>query len=108
MADFVKPNGEPPTAQKVINLCKESKLFNRFCERYHIKQVSFDYYRKWYREQDVSKKRSIEIEYRKEIALALLLPFGITFGTAVMIDFTGQMMMTLFVMTIAVLYYFLK
>ncbi|MFZ1852269.1 MAG: hypothetical protein WAU15_08640 [Nitrosomonas sp.] len=93
---------QKPAGQYIVRKCNESKLFDRALEHFHVKEIANDYFQKWHDATSEEEKEEVTKEYYRELSLALLLPFGITTGTAVVINSTNEVVLIgLFVITIA-------
>lgn len=104
----MKKNSTTP-GRSLLNECKRSLLMNAICDRLHIKQIAHDYHQMWHQSNSDAERSKIEQEYRLQIGLALLLPFGVTIGTALVLSmFTPTTLATLFVVTIACIYRLLR
>lgn len=86
----------------MIRLCQRSRLFERICNALHVKQISHDYFLLWHEAENDVERENIYREYKREMALALLVPFGIHTSEVIALHyFSLQSLYVLFFVIVA-------
>lgn len=100
---------QEPAGKLLIELCEKSRIVNAVSNQLHIKQISHDYFQMWHEAESDEERVRITQEYHIEIALAALLPAGLTLGSAVILNmFSPATHIMLFAVTIASIAYLLR